>query len=153
MLINTNLIASIKNRRMMKDTRLVMVMKVTIVMILALFTLSHTAHAQGRIPTPKESNSGVSRMFSAKPPVDITGKGCAAGFNAMYNSTPVFDLLSSIVESCGNSWAVDYHMLGFTDGEGVPIKPLLLICEKTGGLGRVFFQPDLGAVFECYYKN
>ena len=153
MLINTRLIASMNNRLMMKDMRLVMVMKVTIVMILALFTLSHAAHAQGRIPTPRQPNSRVSRMVSAKPLVNITGKGCAAGFNAMYNSTPVFDLLSSVVESCGNSWAVDYHRIDFPDGEGIPIKPLLLTCEQTGGLGRKFFQPDLGSVFECYYKN
>jgi len=154
MLIDMRLIASTNNRLMMKNMRLVMLMKITAVMMLALFTVSHVVHAQGRISTPGKSNSRIPRMVSAKA-LDITGKGCGVGFNYMFDTTWVLNDLSTVLQYCeNNSWKVDFHRPEFYGGQGTPVRPLLLICEQTGGLGRFFTKPDdLGSVFECYYKN
>jgi len=148
MLIDMRLIASMNNMR------LVMLMKITVAMVLALFTLSHVAHAQARISTPGKPNSRIPRMVSAQA-LDITGKGCGVGFNYMFNSTWILNDQSVVVQYCdNNTWKVDFHRPESFGGQWAPVKPLLLTCEQTGGLGRYFFKPDdLGSVFECYYKN
>jgi len=128
MLIDTRLIASMNNRLMMKNMRLVMLMKITVAMMLAFFTLSHVVHAQARISTPGKPNSRIPRMVSAKA-LDITGKGCGVGFNYMFETTSVLSAMYSVLQYCeNNSWKVDFHQPDFNAGQGIPVKPLLLIC-------------------------
>jgi hypothetical protein len=151
MLMNTKLIVLRSTRLMMSnEMRFVMLTKLSIAMIVALFSLALPAHAQRRTPAPRQSDSKASQAVSAKA-LAITGKGCSAGFNEMYYSTDILDLQSNVIEFCGPAWAVAEARID--GGGGAPIKQLLLTCEQTGGLNRTFFQPDIGLIFECYYKN
>jgi len=135
---------------MSTEIRFAMLTKLSIAMIVALFSLALPAHAQRRTPAPSQSDSKASQAVSAKA-LAVTGKGCAVGFNEMYYSTDVFDDASNVIEFCGPAWAV--AVARGDGGGGAPLKQLLLTCEQTGGLSRPFFQPDIGLIFECYYKN
>ena len=145
MLINRKLLSSRDARLMMsKDKRLVTLMKLIIAMIVVLFSLPHPACAQDHTLTPGNSDPRVSPEVSAKSS-DITGKGCDVGFYTAENSTSVFNQGASVFEVCGKRWAISYS-------NGIPVKPLQLICEQTGGLTRKFPSYH-GWVIECIYKN
>lgn len=90
---------------MSNEMRFVMLTKLSIAMIVALFSLALPAHAQRRTPAPRQSDSKASQAVSAKA-LAITGKGCSAGFNEMYYSTDILDLQSNVIEFCGPAWAV-----------------------------------------------
>jgi len=90
---------------MSNEMRFVMLTKLSIAMIVALFSLALPSHAQRRTPASRQSDSKASRAVSAKA-LAVTGKGCAVGFNEMYYSTDVFDDASNVIEFCGPAWAV-----------------------------------------------